>query len=399
MHIVRAIAVVSVCLGGVQFIADGAEAGGAVWVRHTIDRSSRGADGVRLGDLNQDGLADVVTGWEEGGLVRVYLNPGAAKVVKPWPSVTVGRVNSPEDAVFVDLDGDGTLDVVSSCEGKTKSVFVHWAPKDRSRLLEEDAWVTAAIPAVAGKEAWMYALPMQVDGARGIDLVIGSKGRGSVSWLEAPDNPRDLGSWRVHRLREAGWIMSLEAEDVDGDGRQDVVISDRKGKRCGAFWLQHPQKPDGEWREFAIGSLGEEVMFLKVADLYAGGRKEVIVTTRNGHLNVHQRETGEELAWQTEKVRLPFGLPHGKSVAVVDIDGDGVLDLVSTNRGEGKVRCVAWQRRGNDGKWQAHDIGGTAGGKFDLIEPLDLDGDGDLDLITCEERENLGVFWYENPTK
>lgn len=29
---------------------------------------------------------------------------------------------------------------------------------------------------------------------------------------------------------------------------------------------------------------------------------------------------------------------------------------------------------------------------------LDLDGDSDLDLMTCEEVHDLGVFWYENPT-
>ena len=27
----------------------------------------------------------------------------------------------------------------------------------------------------------------------------------------------------------------------------------------------------------------------------------------------------------------------------------------------------------------------------------DLDDDGDLDVITCEETSNLGVIWYENP--
>ena len=42
-------------------------------------------------------------------------------------------------------------------------------------------------------------------------------------------------------------------------------------------------------------------------------------------------------------------------------------------------------------------LSGPAGVKFDRIELRDLDGDGDLDLITCEERDNLGVFWYENP--
>jgi len=36
--------------------------------------------------------------------------------------------------------------------------------------------------------------------------------------------------------------------------------------------------------------------------------------------------------------------------------------------------------------------------KFDLIQSLDLDQDGDLDIVTCEERNNLGVIWYENPT-
>ena len=44
-----------------------------------------------------------------------------------------------------------------------------------------------------------------------------------------------------------------------------------------------------------------------------------------------------------------------------------------------------------------HDIAGPQGIKFDRIELLDLDLDGDLDVMTCEERENLGVVWYENP--
>ena len=73
------------------------------WMRHTIDNSSQGADGVRLEDVNTDGLPDLVTPWEEGGLVRVYIHPGAAKVNRPWPHVTVGHVASPEDAVFVDI--------------------------------------------------------------------------------------------------------------------------------------------------------------------------------------------------------------------------------------------------------------------------------------------------------
>ena len=91
---------------------------GLPWPRHVIDNTSRGADGVRLADVNGDGCQDIATGWEEGGVVRVYLNPGPAGAKMPWPAVEVGRVRSPEDAVFADVDGDGAVDVVSAYEGK-----------------------------------------------------------------------------------------------------------------------------------------------------------------------------------------------------------------------------------------------------------------------------------------
>ena len=67
----------------------------APWKRHIIDNTSRGADGVRLADVNGDSRPDIVTGWEEGGVVRVYFHPGNAKAKEPWPHVEVGRVKSP----------------------------------------------------------------------------------------------------------------------------------------------------------------------------------------------------------------------------------------------------------------------------------------------------------------
>ena len=43
------------------------------------------------------------------------------------------------------------------------------------------------------------------------------------------------------------------------------------------------------------------------------------------------------------------------------------------------------------------DIGAKLGGKYDRIELLDLDGDGDLDLLTCDEGNTNSVLWFENP--
>jgi len=50
-------------------------------------------------------------------------------------------------------------------------------------------------------------------------------------------------------------------------------------------------------------------------------------------------------------------------------------------------------------QWAVTDVGGPEGTKFDRIELVDLDGDGDLDILTCEEVDLLGIVWYENPLR
>ena len=132
------------------------------WPLHVIDDSFEGADGVRLADVNGDGILDIATGWEEGGLVRVYLNPGRERVKENWPAVTVGKVGSPEDAVLVDLDGDGAIDVVSCCEGKVKTVWVHWAPQEKGAYLDPDRWTVQAFPQTEGI-IFLDVLPSDAD--------------------------------------------------------------------------------------------------------------------------------------------------------------------------------------------------------------------------------------------
>jgi len=83
-----------------------------------------------MADVNGDGVMDIAAGWEEGGVIRLYLQPEKAKVKQPWPAVTVGDVASPEDAVFADLDGDGAMDVVSCCEGTVKDAIFSCISRD-----------------------------------------------------------------------------------------------------------------------------------------------------------------------------------------------------------------------------------------------------------------------------
>lgn len=90
-------------------------------------------------------------------------------------------------------------------------------------------------------------------------------------------------------------------------------------------------------------------------------------------------------------------------MAVLDVDADGRNDLVFTcgSAGNGKsgARWLSYRDAVTDAVWDDHEVSGPEGVKYDRIELLDLDADGNLDVITCEERNNLGVVWYENPSR
>ncbi len=377
------------------------------WARHVIDDSSTGADGVRAADVNGDGLPDFPTGWEEGGIVRAYLNPGPETAREPWPAVTVGHVGSPEDAVFADIDGDGAWDVISATEGDTNSIYIHWAPKEPERYLNPNAWTTELLPASKDMTRWMFALPMDIDGKNGVDFFAGSKDNPAyIGWWQSPEDPRDLSAWTWHPLYEAGWIMSLIAHDVDGDADLDLVATDRKGPRRGVLWLENPgpEAADGPWKEHRVGPVdAEEVMFMTIADLDQDGLSDFLTAVREGPIVYYRRLPGAEIAWERHEIALPEGTGTGKAVAVADFNLDGKMDIAFTceNAHEEKVGAMwlSYKDSPTEPVWQPHPLSGPEGVKFDRIELADLDGDGDLDLITCEERDNLGVIWYENPAR
>ncbi len=357
------------------------------WLRHTIDDASQGADGVRLADINGDGRLDIVTGWEEGGAIRVCYQPERAKVREKWPCETVGAVQDPEDAVPVDLDGDGRIDVVSSSEGKTRAMHVHWN--------RPGGWVTEALPASVNVMQWMFAVPMQVDGRHGVDLVAGGKNEGAwIGWFEAPANPRDLKAWRWHPIRRVGWVMSIDATDMNGNGRLDLLVSDRRGEKRGVFWLENTGK--GDWPEHSIGGQDREVMFVTSADLDGDGLEDVLTAAKPREILFHRRLDRSGLRWETARIPLPETAGTAKAVRVADLDGDGQPEIVfSCEQARGDLEGVMMLKR-VAGEWRARSLAGRPGVKYDLIELLDLTGNGRLDLITCEEADNLGVIWYEN---
>ena len=165
-----------------------------------------------------------------------------------------------------------------------------------------------------------------------------------------------------------------------------------------------------EWKNHFIGAHGLEVMFMNYADLDQDGLKDVIVTERSTQKIFFIKKLDHSgLKWKSYPIDIPEVTGKAKAVKVGDINGDGKLDLVHTTNTYGDedkqgVYWLSYSKDTTDSNWTWHELSGFEGYKFDRIELLDMDDDGDLDVLTTEENygmnsKGLGVIWYENPTK
>lgn len=386
---------------------------GNPWERHTIDNTSLGADGVRTADVNHDGLPDLVVGWEQGKVSRVYLMNRQNGKKPTWTPIDAGPAPSVEDALLVDLDQDGAIDVVSSTEGSHRKVLIHWAPPPSEEYTDSKLWKTETLFENGGR--WMFAVAMDIDGHNGIDLVIGGKNpKGSVGWLESPENPRDLSGWKYNLLTPAAWIMSILPKDMDADGQADLLISERKAERSGIYWLKYPGKSSATlrtpWQKTWIADHLQDTMFIDTRDFDRDGIEEIVVPHKLpdvGFLSIFQ--STDRRIWNEIKLRYPTSISNPKSVQSGDINLDGTVDLVlsteGADRGRSGIVWLEYSEAWDSPDWTVHDVSGPEGIKFDLNLLLDLDADGDLDILNTEENNNakggkagLGLIWYENPT-
>ena len=198
--------------------------------------------------------------------------------------------------------------------------------------------------------------------------------------------------------------------DLDGDRVKDLVISDLgeflpwdHGKG-GLVWLRG--QGDGTFQKFAIGGL-PRVSDVEAADFDGDGDLDLVVAAFG------YRETGQILVLEnrTTSWTSPAFAPHtidarpgGIHVPTADLNGDGRPDFVALIAQQYE-QVVAYVNSGGltfspRPIYQApHPNWGSSG-----IELVDLDGDGDLDVLyahgdTMDDsllKPYHGVQWLEN---
>jgi hypothetical protein len=214
------------------------------WKMHVIEEKVPETRTIRAGDFNGDGKPDLLGTAREANLVVWYENPGDPRV-QPWKRHVIdARSEQPVHGHPVDLDGDGDLDVVMAlgmiaAPGTPNTRQIVWY-ENVGKPGKGTEWKKHVIGANFDNAFEAIAVDLNGDGKLDVAATAwGEKGR--VVWFENPGDP--LGVWKLHELKK-NWPRANQiiAADLNGDKRPDLVAGAERGSNEVRWWRNEGKK-------------------------------------------------------------------------------------------------------------------------------------------------------------
>ncbi len=314
-----------------------------------------GYTGLDVGEIDGQLGPDIVVAFNtaEGDprLYRIdlYLNPGpdGARRDATWDNTTVFQDLPVAKSVAIhDVDADGDNDIISTYpEAKPSNVF--WLPN-----------------------------PLNRDGV--IDL-------------DAAANPED---WNIRAPlgHVATNADTLQIADVDGDGRQDVVVRSTNGKVV--QWFQAPREPSttfirNPWRVYTLAEFIErEPQGMAIGDLTGDGQADAAISAQGAIVWFDGSTATSVYDHWTEHLVIDEGPPPDATTAGVGTSGVGTSGLGTSITDP--TATAATQTLAEEGTF------------INALLIVDLDGDGSNDIVGTIDRDELSgladdaLVWFEN---
>ena len=276
-----------------------------------------------------------------------------------------------EGATFADIDADGNPDVVSG-------PFWYAGPDFQVRT----AYMPSRPCAISGYSDHFFSFTADLDSDGDQDiLVVPIPGR-PVHWFSNPGQ-RD-GAWAQHLILEGLGGESPLWADLTGDGRPELI-----GIHDGAFGYASPgEDPTAPWRFLPVtpqAGYGQFTHGMGIGDINGDGRLDLL--EKNGWWEQTARP-GELFRPHA----FPFAQSGGAQMYAYDFDGDGDNDVVSVQNAHGwGLKWFEQRGTGSDISFIPHEIfpdrfdvlAETLNiSQMHALALADIDGDGIQDLVT-----------------
>jgi hypothetical protein len=401
---------------------------------HTISSTINTPWGVDAGDLDNDGDMDVVVASVFGSIIMWYENLdgkgtfvekktiSAYKVSKikavdvdndgdldlVWLSSTTdvemmwnknidglgtfshsfdieNNVSSITDFYPSDIDGDGALDIVStfSISGQGGSKGVTWYKNTNdgvhfeNRLLISDA---------VGYVTSVYAGDLDGDGD--MDVISGSSGENKIAWYENLDGKGTFGPQQILSLTEDAPIVRIV--DVDGDSDMDVIFGSRVDKTIG--WFKNKDGLGNFSNKIFIAPHSGDIRDIDFSDIDKDGDLDFLtVTSVDNSIKLYKNTDG---SGNFASNILTKYIDGGQIVVSEDLDGDGDKDIIAASSWDDKI---SWFEN-IDGKgnfYNSQSIISDAINGTTSVFVGDVDGDGFKDVLATSSLDNY-VVWFKN---
>lgn len=206
-------------------------------------------------------------------------------------------------------------------------------------------------------------------------------------------NPAPIGNG----FSEPPLIAHIQAVDLDDDGLLDVIVCDDRENYVS--WIR--QDPAGSYTEIVLAADLLAPAHVEVIDFDNDGDKDLMVGVL-GMLFPNNDKIGSVVILENDgsnnfiKHIVAEKIARVSDVRAGDLDGDGDLDLTVAQFGydDGETRWIE-----NLGNWQfeSHILQYLSGPIN--VEIVDIDADGDLDIISLVSQEWEEIYCFINDGK
>ena len=181
--------------------------------------------------------------------------------------------------------------------------------------------------------------------------------------------------------------IGIYSIDIDGDGDPDII----GGSDSDVAWIEFDENPDSVKTHIIDGVTFTGEFHVSGGDMDGDGDNDILVSYTNfSTLNWLENDGSSNPTFTNTMLTSPSD-PTG--IAASDIDGDGDLDILLTSAGDGTTNW--YENDGNPDPSFSRNIIYTGSWAAMDITSADMDNDGDLDIITASDALDK-VAWFEN---